>query len=170
MSSQDQIDICVFKASPTVQDYLLETLNISKSQIKKQGLSKKFLTKTLKERDVISVSLNLVNHGLINPVYNGKLPKILFEDENIIALSKPAGVHCHPLTYLEHDNLVSFLQSQGLCEPLKVNTNAFDRGLMYRLDFDTSGLVVFIKKEKLYRKVREDFKEIVDKKIYYAVV
>lgn len=170
MSSDHDIKLCSIVSSDTVLKFLIETLDISKNQIKKQKLSKNFLNKSIVARDELSLPSNLVNHGRIYPEYSGPKPRIIFEDDTLIALSKPAGIHCHPLTYLESDNLLSYFAKERNYQILNVNQNNYDRGLMYRLDLETSGLVVFIKNDDTYHFIREHFRELVDKKIYYAVV
>lgn len=170
MSNQDQIQFCALTSCESVESLLKEVFHISKNQLKKQKLSKNFLTKKVLEKDELSLSLNLLNYGKINPTYKGQKPKVIFEDDKLLALSKPSGIHCHPLTYLEHDNLLSFLTAEGHVEPLRVNSNEYDRGLMYRLDRETSGLVIFIKNDEDYSHLRANFQDLVKEKIYYAVV
>ena len=69
---------------------------------------------------------------------------ILYEDENIVAVNKPAGV----LTTDIH----------------------FGVGYVHRLDKDTSGVLVFAKNEKAYNFLRKAFHDREVKKTYFAFV
>jgi 23S rRNA pseudouridine1911/1915/1917 synthase len=90
---------------------------------------------------------------------------ILFEDEEIIVLDKPAGLLAVPLERKEHadsvvDQLVTHLRPQGKRKPLVV----------HRIDRDTSGLVVFAKTTTAQRALREQFKRHAVERVYRAVV
>ncbi|MDC1175651.1 RNA pseudouridine synthase, partial [Bacteriovoracaceae bacterium] len=87
-----------------------------------------------------------------------------------LIISKPERVHCHPLSYLESNNCLSFLRSRGYGEVLKVNKDHYDRGLLFRLDFETSGVLFFTKKESIYEQVRGDFQQVMKEKFYLAIV
>src|SRR5881227_724957 len=90
---------------------------------------------------------------------------ILFEDEEMIVLDKPAGLLAVPLERKEHadsvvDQLVTHLRPQGKREPLVV----------HRIDRDTSGLVVFAKTAAAQGALREQFKRHSVERVYRAVV
>ncbi len=90
---------------------------------------------------------------------------ILFEDEAIIVLDKPAGLLAVPLERKEHadsvvDQLVTHLRPQGKRKPLVV----------HRIDRDTSGLVVFAKTAAAQGALREQFKRHTAERVYRAVV
>ncbi len=90
---------------------------------------------------------------------------ILFEDDAIIVLDKPAGLLAVPLERKEHadsvvDQLVTHLRPQGKRKPLVV----------HRIDRDTSGLVVFAKTTAAQHGLREQFKRHDVERVYRAVV
>jgi 23S rRNA pseudouridine1911/1915/1917 synthase len=98
------------------------------------------------------------------PVRTGDL-RILFEDESLIVLDKPAGLLAVPLERKEHadsvvDQLVTHLRPQGKRKPLVV----------HRIDRDTSGLVVFAKTPAAQSTLREQFKRHAVERVYRAVV
>jgi len=117
-----------------------------------------------------SFSINILNEKRISPVYTGPEIDIIFEDENIIALNKPSSVHGHPLTYTETDNCLSFLRQQGKFAALGLNPHEAERGMLYRLDFATSGILVFCKREELFHSWRKNFFHLVKTKYYIAIV
>jgi len=73
----------------------------------------------------------------------GKQLDVLYEDENIAVLYKPAGLNAHPVKGDYTDNLISrflrYLYEKGEYEPEK---GAFSPALCNRLDRNTEGLVV----------------------------
>ncbi len=162
--------ICNLGDESSVEIFLL-SLNISKAQIKKTGLPKSFLDKKLERRQGIEIPLNLVNQGLIYPMYDGPEIEVLFEDNKILCLNKPPKIHCHPLHYNEQNNMLSFLR-QNLY--LKKTDFCFERqyegGLLYRLDFETSGVLFFSKNKEQYLSVRKNFKDVAKTKEYICIV
>jgi 23S rRNA pseudouridine1911/1915/1917 synthase len=98
------------------------------------------------------------------PVRSGDL-HILYEDESLIVLDKPAGLLAVPLERKANadsvaDQLVTHLRPQGKRKPLVV----------HRIDRDTSGLVVFAKTPAAQRALREQFKRHSVERVYRAVV
>jgi 23S rRNA pseudouridine1911/1915/1917 synthase len=91
--------------------------------------------------------------------------RILFEDEALIVLDKPAGLLAVPLERREGadsvvDQLVIHLRPQGKRKPLVV----------HRIDRDTSGLVVFAKTTPAQQALRQQFKRHTVERVYRAVV
>jgi 23S rRNA pseudouridine1911/1915/1917 synthase len=170
MSKIKTIEFCFLTSYPTVSEAMISIFDISKSQIKKYGFKKNFLKKAVRTHDEISLPINLVNKNIINPIYSGIAIKEIYEDDTLIAVSKPSNIHSHPQTYDESDNLLSYICSIGRNNLLKVNSNAYDRGLMFRLDYATSGLMVLFKSDDVYFDIRENFHKRVKTKTYLAVV
>ena len=90
---------------------------------------------------------------------------IVYEDESIIILNKPAGLLAVPLERREDapsvvDHLVTHFRSQGKRKPLVV----------HRIDRDTSGLVVFAKIAAAQMALRGQFKRHDVERVYRAVV
>jgi len=144
-------------------------VHISKSKIKKSGISKKLLQqKVIKGREY-TLPLAVVNIGKVNPHYIGQDIQIIHEDKNFIILSKPQKIHCHPIHYNESDNLVSYIRE--FKAPLdQINGDGQDRGLLFRLDYETSGLIYYAKNDDIYTQFRNEFKGLVKTKLYLAIV
>ena len=150
--------------------FLQAGLLLSRSQIKKANLSKAFLGRKIDKGTTVNVPLNLINKKEISPFYLKNSMEIIFEDSNLLALSKIPDVHSHPLSYDEHDNCLSFLRSIDRGDLLHVNDDFYDRGLLYRLDYETSGVLVYIKKQGLLQYLRNNFHQVVKEKKYMALV
>ncbi|MCP4911872.1 MAG: hypothetical protein GY909_02040 [Oligoflexia bacterium] len=165
------MNICIYDIDgnfETVGDFL-KSLGRSKSFLKK-NLDKKFLNKQARHKDELSISLNILNDRIINNEYKGESISVIHEDENILALSKPHQIHCHPLSYEESDNCLSYLKSQSKFQSLNVNKDQYDRGLLFRLDYETSGVLLLAKNEESYSDIRENYHQRVVQKMYLAIV
>ena len=113
--------------------------------------------------------LNFINDGLINPSYTGAPLEMIAEDEHFFVFSKNPNQFIHPLTYDESDNCLSYLR-QTRSALLEVNKSNYDRGLLYRLDYETSGVVIYAKNDELYHHLRENFGSLAKEKIYWCWV
>jgi 23S rRNA-/tRNA-specific pseudouridylate synthase len=154
---------------PTKKESLQGLLNCS-GQLLKKYFSSKELQKNTRAKELIRLPLDLVNHLKINPVFKGPRPSIIKENAHYLALHKPAGVHGHPLCYSDQDTLLNFLTEEGKWEALNVNVNHYDRGLLYRLDYETSGVILLAKEESYFDSIRNEFKDKMKQKLYLVVV
>ena len=153
---EDKISsLCILDDYDSVQTYLKNNLNLSRSFLKKNKLPKTILEKKINKRDRIDLPLSILNNGLINPKYIGPEIKIIFEDSNFLVISKPCKSHSHPLDYKDRNNCLSFLRENLVSNSiLNVNINKYDRGLLYRLDYETSGLLILTKKDIILESYR----------------
>jgi 23S rRNA pseudouridine1911/1915/1917 synthase len=94
--------------------------------------------------------------------------QILFEDEYLLALSKPPGIVVHPGSGNKNGTLVSGLVYH--CQAIAAVGDAARPGIVHRLDKDTSGLMLVAKDESVLRKLATDFKNRRVKKEYLAMV
>jgi 23S rRNA pseudouridine1911/1915/1917 synthase len=154
---------------PTLKEALKKTLGCS-GQLIKRYFSSKEQDRAVRAKEVARLPLSFVNHSKINPSYIGPEITIISEDENFLVLHKPAGVHCHPLSYDDKDTLLNFLVVQNKWAPLLVNEDHYDRGLLYRLDNETSGVMVLAKNEKTLKHIRDNFETAMKRKFYWAIV
>ena len=148
----------------------LQKLLGSSGQLIKKHFSGKEQDLSIRARDLSRLPLEFVNHQGINPEFMGPAPIVIRETETILALHKPANLHCHPLGYSDVDTLLNYLVTQNLWQPLKVNEANYDRGLLYRLDFETSGIILLAKTQAAYDEVRKNFQSKMKQKIYWAMV
>jgi 23S rRNA pseudouridine1911/1915/1917 synthase len=65
------------------------------------------------------------------------VPQVVFEDEELLVIDKPAGMVCHSAQRPEHTSLAEWLREYGVPTPRMIN----------RLDRETSGLVIVAKTE-----------------------
>lgn len=95
--------------------------------------------------------------------------KILFEDEEIAVVDKPAGVIVHPAPGHEHGALTEELVRRF---PAMALVGSKERpGVVHRLDLETSGVMVFAKTQRAYLVLRRQFEAHTEvRKTYLAVV
>lgn len=92
---------------------------------------------------------------------------IIFEDQYIIAINKPAGLVVHPGAGKEKITVVSAMLSHTRLSPIGAPTRP---GVVHRLDKETSGIMVLAKTREAHRKLSEAFAEHEVDKEYYAIV
>ena len=92
---------------------------------------------------------------------------VVFEDEALIVLNKPAGLLAVPLPVQRRrdarsvfEDLKGYLRGRGRRRPFVV----------HRIDRDTSGLVVFAKTEAAQAQLKEQFKGRAPERVYQAIV
>lgn len=94
---------------------------------------------------------------------------ILFEDDAILALKKPAGLNCQPNKASETDTIANALLARW--PTLEgVGDTPLTCGILHRIDFDTSGLVLVAKTQEVYTALREQFSLRQVEKHYQALV
>ena len=80
---------------------------------------------------------------------------VVFEDEHIVVVDKPAGMIVHPAPGHEKGALTDILVAS---RPAMAVVGSESRpGIVHRLDIETSGIMVLAKTEKAYRSLRRAF-------------
>jgi 23S rRNA pseudouridine1911/1915/1917 synthase len=93
---------------------------------------------------------------------------ILFEDDDLIVINKPAGLVVHPGAGHREHTLVNALLSYY---PTLSGIGGKQRpGIVHRLDKDTSGCLVVAKNDAAHRELSRQFAERSVEKIYLALV
>ena len=93
--------------------------------------------------------------------------EVIYEDTDIIAVSKPVGMVTHPGVGTGNDTLVHALLHH--CKGQLANIGAPERpGIVHRLDKETTGVIVVAKNDKAYYGLVEQFSERTMRKIYRA--
>ena len=94
---------------------------------------------------------------------------ILFEDESLLVVNKPAGLVVHPAAGHEEHTLVNALLHH--CAGSLSGIGGVARpGIVHRLDKETSGCLVVAKNAATHIALSEQFAGRVVKKIYHALV
>lgn len=118
----------------------------------------------LKKGDAVSLKLK-------EPVVLETLPQdlplnIIYEDNLIIIVDKPAGMVVHPAAGNYEGTLVNAVLYH--CRDLSGIGGVIRPGIVHRLDKDTSGLIVVAKTDEAHRDLSDQFKKHLVTKVYYA--
>lgn len=121
----------------------------------------------LREGDSIEIRLREKDDVKIIP-QNIHL-NIIYEDENMLVVNKPSGMLTHPTSNERENTLVNALLYQYGDNLSDVN-GEFRRGILHRLDRNTSGLLMIAKNNRAHEFLAEQIKnhEIIKK--YRAVL
>jgi 23S rRNA pseudouridine1911/1915/1917 synthase len=92
---------------------------------------------------------------------------ILYEDEDVIVINKPAGMVVHPSAGHDSKTLVHALLAY--C-PLAQIGDVFRPGIVHRLDRDTTGAIVVAKTDLAHRELQEQLRLKTAKREYIGVV
>ena len=94
---------------------------------------------------------------------------IIYEDEHLLVIDKPAGMTVHPAPGHSDDTLVNALLS--LCGSTLSGIGGVQRpGIVHRIDKDTSGLLVVAKNDIAHRHLSEQLSTRTLKREYLAIV
>jgi 23S rRNA pseudouridine1911/1915/1917 synthase len=92
---------------------------------------------------------------------------ILYDDEDIVIVDKPAGAAAHPSLGWDGPDVLSGLAAAGY----RISTSGQPerKGIVSRLDVGTSGAMVVAKSEPAYSALKHAFKHREVKKVYHAL-
>ena len=93
---------------------------------------------------------------------------ILFEDDAIVVVNKPAGMVVHPGRGTYSGTLTAALQFHF--DKLSDVGGRHRPGIVHRLDRDTTGVILIAKDNQIHQKVSSQFEQRVVKKEYRAIV
>lgn len=94
--------------------------------------------------------------------------KIVYEDQDIVVVDKPAGVVAHPTVGFDGPTVAGALLARGIT---LTTSGAHERqGIVQRLDVGTSGLMMLAKSEVAYSRLKQAFRDRTVHKIYHAIV
>ncbi|MCL2173936.1 RluA family pseudouridine synthase [Candidatus Saccharibacteria bacterium] len=123
----------------------------------------------------VSVSLNVTESDEVTVKENAQKPEgldlpIIYEDDNVIVINKPAGVLTHAKGALNEESTVAdFIRSRtSLQDRVLQENNRF--GIVHRLDRATSGVLIGAKNDETRKFLQKQFAERKAKKTYLAIV
>ena len=93
---------------------------------------------------------------------------IVYEDDDVLVIDKPAGLVVHPAAGHASGTLVNAVLSHA--PDLEGIGGEVRPGIVHRLDKDTSGLMVVAKNDRALHLLQDQFKSRTVKKVYLALV
>ena len=138
---------------------------IKSGDIKVNGVAKK-ASYLLKEDDKVVFEIPQTSEIKIEPE---NIPlEIVYDDENMLVINKPSGMLTHPTTIEKSGTLVNaLLYKYG--ENLSDINGEFRRGILHRLDRNTSGLLMVAKNNKAHEFLANQIKNHTITKKYRAI-
>jgi 23S rRNA pseudouridine1911/1915/1917 synthase len=94
--------------------------------------------------------------------------EILFEDDDLLVINKPAGLVVHPGAGHQTHTLVNALLAH--CKNLSGIGGKERPGIVHRLDKETSGALVIAKNDATHRDLSKQFADRTTGKVYLALV
>ena len=155
--------------------FLMGLLSISRNQISKaisSGLvliNSSVCTKPstmIKPNDTVEVSDDFFEPKQ-KPICKAT-PEIIFEDNDIIVINKPAGLVVHDGNGVRESTLVDYLQSTG--RQLADNCGDNRNGIVHRLDVGTTGVMVVAKNNIAAIELKDSISNKETSKIYIAII
>jgi 23S rRNA pseudouridine1911/1915/1917 synthase len=95
--------------------------------------------------------------------------KIIYEDDDILAVNKPAGLLVHCAENSKEPTLVDWLIKK-YPEIKNIGEDQSRPGIVHRLDKDTSGVLLVAKNQKTFEYLKSQFQSRKIKKKYLALV
>ena len=171
----DEFIVASHEAGLRLDIYLsLKDLGLSRSQVKKSvddGLVRvnRFHSKVsyrLRPGDIVEIDKR-------EPVACRALPQdlplsIVYEDQHILVIDKPAGMVVHPAAGYFQDTIVNAVLHH--CRNLSGIGGILRPGIVHRLDKGTSGLLIVAKSDEAHQGLAGQFKRHEVEKTYIALV
>lgn len=119
-----------------------------------------------------TISLVLPSAPSDSTVLPEDLPlNVVYEDEDVLVINKPAGLVVHPGLGNPNGTLVNALAHYFKDRPLPMRDGIIDRpGLVHRIDKDTSGLMVVAKNDYAMQHLANQFFYHTIERRYWALV
>lgn len=103
-------------------------------------------------------------------------PVILYEDQDLVAINKPAGIMTHPDGRSQEQTVSDWFAARypksatvGETQRLQDGTELVRPGIVHRLDKDTSGVLVLAKTQEAHEFLKAAFQDRDTKKTYLAL-
>ena len=161
------------KENIRLDQYLSETLDISRSKIQKLIKQEKILVNgkikpasyLTKLTDEVTVLDDLDFTISVEP--EDIFLDIVYEDDDLLIVNKESGMVVHPAPGNYNGTLVNALLYRF---NLSKGTSSIRPGIVHRIDKDTSGLLVVAKNDKTHEKLSEMIKNKEIERTYIALV
>ena len=160
-----RLDSFLSEITPDLSRSKIQNL-IKSGSVKVNGQVKKS-SYLLKEADKIEFEAPPEEDLIIKPQNISLI--VVYEDENMLVVNKPSGMLTHPTAQERENTLVNaLLYKYG--EDLSDINGEFRRGILHRLDRNTSGLLMIAKNNKAHEYLAEQIKNHTITKKYRAIV
>ncbi len=163
------------KNSGRLDKVLSQYLDKSRNQVEqliKDGLVR------VNEKVVVKTSLKVIVNDKIAYSFRKAIPKekmvvdfdveVLYEDEVMMVVNKPAGLVVHPAPSVKEATLVDWLVQRGIS--LSTLAGEERHGIVHRIDKDTTGALVIAKTNEAHQKLSLQLKDKSMGRYYLALI
>ena len=150
-----RVDVFLCKAVPSLSRSKIQKLILQSNVILNGDNSNIARSYTVK----LSDEFKIINKEEVSTLIAKEIPiDVLWEDEHLLFINKPAGLVVHPGAGNFEDTLVNALLFRYK-ENLSTINGEFRAGIVHRLDKDTSGVLVVAKNDEVHAKLSKQFEE-----------
>ncbi len=121
--------------------------------------------------------MHMIKENAVSGYSNPLIPTVVYEDESVLAVNKPAGLMVHPDGKNTEDTLCEWLVAtyptiKEVGEPLVLSNGGLipRPGIVHRIDRWTSGILLVAKTKKAHAHLKEQFQNRTIKKEYNTFV
>lgn len=149
-----------------------------------EGQSRSFIQKLINTGNVFVNDIVVKSHHKVVPgemvkvvvpppedsaIKKEKIPlDIVYEDEDLLVVNKPAGMVTHPAPGNHSGTLVNALLWH--CKNLSGIGGVLKPGIVHRIDKGTSGILVVAKTDRAHKALAKQFKDKTTRRVYAALV
>ena len=160
----ERLDTFIAECLPDISRSQLKKL-INSGQITLNGVTSKASNK-LKGGELIQI--NLPPPEPIEALPEPIPLDVLYADQDLIVINKPAGMVVHPAAGHPHGTLVNALLYH--CQDLAGIGGDLRPGIVHRIDKDTAGVIVATKNDQSHQHLAAQFKDHSIKRRYLALI
>ena len=161
-----RVDIFINKREKLISRTRIKNL-IIKEKLKLNGEIINSPSKKITVGDRIVLQIPEPKEASLKP-YDFKL-EIIFEDEDLLILNKPAGIIMHPGAGNHDKTIVNALMHYNK-NALSTIGDELRPGIVHRIDKDTSGLVVIAKNNETHENLSHQFSEHTITRVYQLLI
>ncbi len=165
-SDKKRIDIFVFDKCIQLSRTRIKNLILDK-KLKINGKVNNVPSKKISKGDSISLEIPEPKQASLIP-FNFKL-EIIYEDDDLIIINKPAGISMHPGPGNYNNTVVNALMNYDKIKLSSIG-DKLRPGIIHRIDKDTSGLVVIAKNNLSHENISKQFSDHSIDRVYNALV
>lgn len=155
-------------ASSDVPSRVVIRTKIESGSVFVNGITQTNPAKRLRYGDVVDFEVDEPEVAVLSPNHDLSIP-VIFENEHVLAISKPAGVQMHPAGN-DTTRTVSNWVMARYPEMASIGSDPLRPGIVHRLDRNTSGVVLLAKTPESFLELRNLFRKRKVKKAYSAIV
>tara|TARA_Y100001935_G_C17220678_1_gene465131 strand:- start:88 stop:1065 length:978 start_codon:yes stop_codon:yes gene_type:complete len=161
-----RVDALIFDRCPELSRTRIKNLILA-GKLKINSNINILPSKKISVGDIISLEIPKPKKTSLKP-FNFKL-NIIFQDNDLIVIDKPAGISMHPGPGNYDNTIVNALMNY---EKIKLSNigDELRPGIIHRIDKDTSGLVVIAKNNFCHENISKQFSEHSIDRVYNALV